>query len=115
MACFQVKLTLEEEIIKLQPEDPVLRKLAEEVRCRRRSDYACRNDGTFIKDRRSCIPPKKAFKDSILEQAHCSPYAMHPESTKMYKTLKAYYWCPSMRQEIAEFVAKCLICEQAKS
>lgn len=32
---FQVKTTLEEEIVKSQPEDPVLRKLTEEVRCER--------------------------------------------------------------------------------
>lgn len=30
---FLVKSTLEEEIVMLQPEDPVLRKLAEEVKC----------------------------------------------------------------------------------
>ncbi|KAA0047460.1 DNA/RNA polymerases superfamily protein [Cucumis melo var. makuwa] len=31
---------------------------------------------------------KLAEEDSILEEAHSSAYTMHPESTKMYKTLK---------------------------
>ena len=51
-ALFQVKATLEEEIVKTQTKDPVLRKLVEEVRCDRRSDYTFRSDGTLIKERR---------------------------------------------------------------
>ncbi|KAA0047089.1 uncharacterized protein E6C27_scaffold466G00560 [Cucumis melo var. makuwa] len=36
----EVKPMLEADIIKLQPKDPILRKLAKEVRCGRQSDYA---------------------------------------------------------------------------
>lgn len=39
---------------------------------------------------------------------------MHPGCTKMYKTLKKHYWWLGMKHEIAEFVAKCLICQQVK-
>lgn len=86
MTSFQVKPTLEEEIAKSQPEDPKLRKLTEEVRCERRSDYTFRKDGALLKDKRFCIPQNKALKGSILEEAYSSAYAMHLGSTKMYRT-----------------------------
>lgn len=55
IARFQVKPTLEKEIVKSQLEDPVSRKLAEKVRCKRRSNYAFRSDGALLEDRRLCV------------------------------------------------------------
>ena len=31
------------------------------------------------------------LKKEIMEEAHSSAYAMHPESTKMYHTLRDHY------------------------
>ncbi|KAA0058337.1 DNA/RNA polymerases superfamily protein [Cucumis melo var. makuwa] len=35
-------------------------------------------------------------------------------STEMYRTLKKTYWWPRMKQEIVEYVDRCLICQQLK-
>ena len=48
-------------------------------------------------------------------EAHFISYAMHPGSTKMYKALNFYYWWPRMKKEVAEFVAKCLTCQQIEA
>ena len=34
------------------------------------------------------MPEYGELKRDIIEEAHSSAYAMHPSSTKMYKTLK---------------------------
>ncbi|KAL0444212.1 UNVERIFIED_CONTAM: hypothetical protein Slati_2143900 [Sesamum latifolium] len=39
---------------------------------------------------------------------------MHPGSTKMYRDLRPYYWWPTMKKDVAEFVAKCLTFQQVK-
>ncbi|TYK14931.1 DNA/RNA polymerases superfamily protein [Cucumis melo var. makuwa] len=65
-------------------------------------------------DRRLCVPNISKLKNYILEEAHSSAYAMHPSSTKMYKTLKKTYWWPGMKQEIVEYVDRCLICQHVK-
>ena len=39
-----------------------------------------------------CVPEYGELKRDIVEEAHSSAYAMHPGSTKMYKTLKEHYW-----------------------
>ncbi|KAI5351435.1 hypothetical protein L3X38_004326 [Prunus dulcis] len=33
----------------------------------------------------------------------------------MYHTLREHYWWPFMKKEIAEYVKKCLICQQVKA
>ncbi|TYK07675.1 pol protein [Cucumis melo var. makuwa] len=40
---------------------------------------------------------------------------MHPGSTKMYQDLKRVYWWRNMKREVAEFVSKCLVCQQVKA
>ena len=57
----------------------------------------------------------KELKFELMEEAHSSAYAAHPGSTKMYQTLKDYYWWPNMKREIAAFVSRCLICQQVKA
>ena len=51
------------------------------------------------------------FSKEIMEEAHSSAYAMHPGSTKMYHTLREYYWWRGMKKDVAEFVSRCLICQ----
>lgn len=62
IAYFQVKPILEEEIIKKQAEDPELRKLAEEVRCERNSNYAFGKDGMLVKEKRLYVPKDNKLK-----------------------------------------------------
>ena len=50
-----------------------------------------------------------------MEEAHCSAYAMHPDSTKMYRTIKENYWWSDMKRDIAEFVSKYRVCQQIKA
>ena len=43
-----------------------------------------------------CVPDVDDLRKLIMEEAHCSAYAMHLESTKMYHTLKENYWWSGM-------------------
>ncbi|KAL4026099.1 hypothetical protein IC575_014523 [Cucumis melo] len=64
---------------------------------------------------RLCVPVDSAVKTELLTEAHSSPFFMHPGSTKMYQDLKRVYsWC-NMKREVAEFVSKCLVCQQVKA
>ena len=74
------------------------------------SDFSIRDDGALVIGFRLCVPATEELKRQILEEAHSSAYAMHPDSTKMYCTLKAYYWWSRMKREVAEYVSKCFIC-----
>ncbi|KAE8667313.1 Kinesin-3 [Hibiscus syriacus] len=53
---------------------------------------------------------------SIIEQeAHSSPYAMHPGGDKMYNNLKERYFWTGMKKNISDFVVWCLTCQQVKA
>ncbi|KAA3477331.1 polyprotein [Gossypium australe] len=64
---------------------------------------------------RYCVPNDKDLRQSILQEVHASPYAIHLIGNKMYWDVKKLYWWPKLKQGVIEFVAKCLICQQVKA
>ena len=64
---------------------------------------------------RLCVPNVGGLKKEIMEKAQSSTYAMHPGSTKMYHTLREHSWWRGMKKDVAEFVSRCLICQQIKA
>ncbi|KAI5316171.1 hypothetical protein L3X38_045347 [Prunus dulcis] len=115
LATLQVRPVLVERIIAAQAEDPLICTLRAEVESGIRTDCSVRNDGALMVGNRLYVPHDEALKREILEEAHSSAFAMHPGSIKMYHTLREHYWWPFMKKEIAEYVRKCLICQQVKA
>ena len=49
-----------------------------------------------------------------MEEAHCTPYIVHPGNTKMYRDLRGNFWWSGMKRDIVEFVSHCLTRQQIK-
>ena len=99
-ASFQLRLILVDCILEAQLEDPYLMSMRKKVEEGEQSEFAIRDDGALVIGSRLCVPATKELKRQILEEAHSSAYAMHLGSTKMYRTLKEYYWWSGMKREV---------------
>ena len=64
---------------------------------------------------RVCVPDVEELRKMIMEKAHYSAYSMHPDSTKMYHTIKENYWWSNMKRDVTEFVSRCLVYQQVKT
>ena len=89
-------------------------KIKDETEAGQQSTFSIKDDGTLILGRRLCVPEVGDLKREIMEEAHSLAYAMHLGSTKMYRTLRDHYWWRGMKREIAEFISRCLTCQQIK-
>ncbi|KAL0537392.1 hypothetical protein IC582_026370 [Cucumis melo] len=78
-------------------------------------EFSLSSDGGLLFEGRLCVPSDSAIKTELLSEAHSSPFSMHPGSTKMYQDLKRVYWWRNMKREVAEFVSRCLVCQQVKA
>ncbi|KAL0556808.1 hypothetical protein IC582_005325 [Cucumis melo] len=115
LAQLTVQPTLRQRIIDAQSNDPYLvekRGLAEAGQA---VEFSISSDGGLLIERRLCVPSDSAVKTELLAEAHSSPFSMHLGSTKMYQDLKRVYWWRNMKREVAEFVSKCLVCQQVKA
>ena len=115
LATFHVRPLLVDQILVGQSQDPQMIKLKEEIEKGKKAEFQIRDDGMIVKGQRMCVPEYGELKRNIMEEAHSSAYAMHPGSTKMYKTLKEHYWWNGMKKEIASFISRCLTCQQVKA
>lgn len=50
-------------------------------------------------------------RNTALEEAHILPTASHAGTTRMYITLRSYYYWPGMYQEVQRYVSQCRTCK----
>ncbi|OMO99999.1 Integrase, catalytic core [Corchorus capsularis] len=94
LARFEVRPTLVVQIRDLQEVDEKLSAELEKLYLGVPSEYSLRDDGVLQKFGRVCVPDNEELKRAVLEEAHSSAYALHPGSTKMYRTIRESYWWP---------------------
>jgi len=111
----QVRPNLLQQILDGQKVDEKLLAIMSKLPEGKAADYEVKADGCLHYKGRLCVPDNGELKASILKEAHTSVYAMHPGSTKMYHDLKLQYWWPGMKKDIADYVTKCLTCQQVKA
>ncbi|KAL0536899.1 hypothetical protein IC582_025862 [Cucumis melo] len=115
LAQLTVQPTLRQRIIDAQSNDPYLVEKRGLAEAGQTAEFSLSSDGGLLFERRLYVPSDSAVKTELLSEAHSSPFSMHPGSTKMYQDLKRVYWWRNMKREVAEFVSKCLVCQQVKA
>ena len=71
------------------------------------------NSGIYFLNR-LCVPNDAHLKEEVMKEAHHSRFIVHLRETKMYHDLRCHYWWHGMKQDVAQFVSKCLTCQQVK-
>ena len=64
--------------------------------------------------KRIVIPNRMELKTLILDEYHRRNYAGHPGYQKMLTAIRKDYCWPGMRKDIANYLTKCLECQQVK-
>ncbi|KAL4017223.1 hypothetical protein IC575_024901 [Cucumis melo] len=90
-----------------------LAQLSVQPTLRQRIIVAQLNDPYLVEKRR--LVETGVVKTELLTEAYSSPFTMHPGSTKMYQDLRCVYWWRNMKREVADFVSRCLVCQQMKA
>ena len=86
----------------------------EKVQGRKIQGFTC-DKGMLKFGQRVCVPQDVRLKEEIMIEAHHTPYTEHPKATKMHQDLQTNFWWEGMKKDIANFVQKCLICQQVKA
>ncbi|EOX94287.1 Uncharacterized protein TCM_003876 [Theobroma cacao] len=115
LANFIVRPSLLNQIKDIQRSDDELRKEIQKLTDGGVSEFRFGEDNILMFKDRVCVTEGNQLRQAIMEEAHSSAYALHLGSTKMYRTIRENYWWPGMKRDVAEFVAKCLVCQQVKA
>ncbi|KAB2595534.1 S ribonuclease [Pyrus ussuriensis x Pyrus communis] len=116
LANFQVRPILVDRVLEAQVADRETQELIQARDRGRRRDLRVRDsDDMLMQESRMFVPNNLDLKKAILDEAHISAYAMHPGATKMYHTIRPFYYWPGMKREIAEYVSRCAVCQHVKA
>ena len=115
MGCLMIQATLVNRIIEAQLKDEELRKWFDKTVAKDPADWNIGRDGGLRLKNRLVVPNADEIKKDIPEEAHRSRHTVHPGRTKMYKDLKRNFWWEGTKREVAEFVSKCLTCQQVQA
>ncbi|WMV08862.1 hypothetical protein MTR67_002247 [Solanum verrucosum] len=114
LASIEVRATFIKEIKAKQFVDENLNELRKKIVSGKAQDMVLDVEGVLSFKERICVPRVDDLIQKLLTESHGSRCIIHPGVTKMYPDLKKLYWCPGMKKDIAEFVAKCQNCQQVK-
>ena len=115
IARLTVRPTLRQRIIDSRRGDPSLSKIPDQLEVGPVDRFSKSTDDGLLCQGHLCVPPMSEIKNEILTEAHNSTFSIHPSGTKMYQDLKQHFWWRSMKKDIAEYVSKCLVCQQVKA
>ena len=77
--------------------------------------WVIHTDGSLRYRGRVVVPQSTDLREEILREFHCSLFAVHPGSTKMYRDLRRQYYWSGMKRHVGDFVRRCLTCHQVKA
>ncbi|KAI3813749.1 hypothetical protein L1987_18481 [Smallanthus sonchifolius] len=103
------------EISKAQDEALSERNIKRERIVRQQGNLDANAYGVRTRFGRMWIPKIGELRAKILDEAHKSRYSIHPGTNKMYQDLKKEYWWPGMKNDVTEYVNKCLTCSLVKA
>ena len=106
---------LRDRIKAAQSRDPILVELEENVRSWKFTDFTLDDEGTLWINGRLCVPDMDNLREEILEEAHFVAYSVYPGATKKYHSIRDFYWWDGLKKDVADYVAKCLTCQQVKA
>ncbi|KAM6569147.1 hypothetical protein CsatB_017132 [Cannabis sativa] len=115
LANITLQSTLLERIKEVQMQYLELVKTQDRVSAGKASDFSVDEIGMLRFGNRVCVPMDESIKREIMDKSHMTPYSFPPRSPKLYQYLKAMLWWPGMKIDIAEYVVKCLTCQQVKA
>ena len=106
----EVQYTLLEKIREAQKYDKEIAEIKERMSKGKAKGFCEDEDDTLWFEDHVYVPNNLELRKLILQEAHESPYSIHPRNTKMYLDLKERFWWTGMKKDIAEYVAVCDVC-----
>ena len=76
--------------------------------------WAIHTDDSLRYRGRVVVPQSIDLREEILKEFHYSHFVVHLGGTKMYHDLHRQYYWSGMKQQVEDFIHRCLMCQQVK-
>ena len=98
LGTLEVKATLLEKIRESQKDDKEIAEIKEKMSKGKAKGFLEDEHETLWFEDCVYVPKNAEISKLILQEAHDSPYSIHPGNTKMYLDLKEHFWWTGMKK-----------------
>ena len=106
-------------IAKAQIADPKIFRILEDLVLDELDDcptpWRVGTDGALCRGHKLVVPDDETLRKEILWESHRSWFTIHPGGIKMYCDMKWTFWWEGMKDDVADFVSKCMTCQMVKA
>nr|GFC21296.1 retrotransposon protein, putative, Ty3-gypsy subclass [Tanacetum cinerariifolium] len=88
IASLKIEPNLILQIKEAQKEDGELWSVVQNMKKGKQEEFRVDEHGVIWYDNKLCVLDVSSLRETILSEAHSSPFSIHPGSTKMYRDLK---------------------------
>jgi hypothetical protein len=114
LASLEVQPTLMDKSKEAQKLDKEIEEIKSNMSKGKAKGFREDEQGVVWFEKRVCIPQDSKLRKLILQEAHDSPYSIHPGNTKMYMDLKGRFLWRNVKRDIAEYIALCDVCNRVR-
>ena len=86
----------------------IIKKLHQGILQQKSEDYKLEKGDILLYKGRTCLSNSQKLKNLIIKEMHNVPYAGHLGYQKTIVAVKSQYYWPTMKKEVANFIAWCL-------
>jgi hypothetical protein len=112
LASLEVQPTLMDRIKEAQKLDKEIEEIKSNMSRGKAKGFREDEEGLVWFEMHVCVPQDPELRKLIMQEAHDSPYSIHPGNTKVYMDLKDRFWWSNMKRDVIEYIALCDICNR---
>ena len=76
--------------------------------------YKFKENGILMHRDRVYVPDVGDIRKVVMKETHDVPYSRHSGYQKTIAAVKKHYYWPGMKNDVAEYIARCMECQNVK-
>ncbi|MCO5607614.1 hypothetical protein L7F22_061811 [Adiantum nelumboides] len=92
--------------------DPDFKDVISTIALGKKEEPFTMEDGYLLHGNRLCIT--YSLREKVMYESHAPPYAGHRGIQSTLKAIETYFYWPTMKRDIPDYVSKCVVCQKTK-
>ena len=92
--------------------DPDFKDVMSAIALQKKEEPYSLQDGYLLYGNRLCVT--HSLREKVMYESHAPPYAGHRSMQTTLRSIEMYFYWPTMKKDIPNYVSQCIVCQKTK-
>ena len=92
--------------------DPDFKDVMSAIALQKKEEPYFLQDGYLLYGNRLCVT--HSLREKVMYESHAPPYAGHKSMQTTLRSTEMYFYWPTMKKDIPNYVSQCIVCQKTK-